>query len=214
MDGKDQNKRILILCLLFLSTAIVSFLFLKESTPEEKKYVLKNFPKQLHGWKGKDIPISLAVLQELDNDDYLSRQYIKENQTVNLYIGYNYTLNKIGKIHSPLVCFPGQGWVISQDNQKKLPRVDDTYTINARTLIAQKGDTRELVLFWYQAYDKTRARTLTQKTAVFYNKLFLHKEDNAFVRITASINDKNDTIAVLERFVENFYPEFMTYIKS
>ena len=217
MDRKGRRKKILILCVMFLCTGLVSFAGLREGELQPKEYKLADFPNNLNGWVGIDYPVDAKVIQALALDDLLSRTYSKGGREAGVYVGYYYDSKKVGELHSPLVCFPGQGWNIYDDNSLKL-RVGShgKFLLNTRTMIAERGDTRDLVLFWYQAYDKTLHRTFMQKLTVTYNNIVRNKGESAFMRVIVRIDSDgvDKALSTAEEFLNDFYPEFIDFVKS
>ncbi len=217
MDRKNFRKKILNLCVLFFCVGLISFTSQKSANPQPKKYKLADFPNDLNGWIGRDSPVPEKVVEALKLDDLLSKFYQKRDQKVGVYIGYYYDSKKVGALHSPLVCFPGQGWDLFNDQSIKL-RVgpQGKHLLNIRTMIARKGDMQELVLFWYQAYDKALSRTIYQKLTVARNKIFQNKGDSAFMRVMVPLDSdgENKALSTAKEFLEDYYPEFITFVKS
>ncbi len=112
-----------------------------------------------------------------------------------------------------MVCFPGQGWKISDNRTGKL-NLKSGDTISYSRMLGQLGEKKELIIYWFQSYDTTNSNTFFQKTSLLLKKLLHQGESNAFVRITISLNDKS--IAEQEKvafdFIESFYPSFVKYI--
>lgn len=217
MAGKGYRKKIIVLCALFFCTGLISFTGFSGDKLQPKEYKLADFPYDLNGWLGVDAPVSSKAIKALELDDLLNRTYRKVDKEVSVYVGYYYDFRKVGKLHSPLVCFPGQGWNIYDDNSSKLKvGPQNKFTLNVRTMIAERGRTKQLVLFWYQAYDKGINRTFKQKLTVAYNKIFRHKGDSAFMRIIVNINrdDIDKAHSVAEEFLNDFYPEFISFVRS
>ncbi len=217
MDGKGYRKNIIVLCALFFCTGFISFAGFSGVKLQPKEYKLADFPYDLNGWFGVDDPLSPKVIKELELDDFLSRTYSKGDRGVSAYVGYYYDSEKVGKLHSPLVCFPSQGWNIYGDHSSKL-ELDPhgEFTINVRSMIVERRGSRQLVIFWYQAYDKGINRTFKQKLTVAYNKVFRHKGDSAFMGIIVTIDrdDIDNVRSAAEEFLNDFYPEFIDFVKS
>jgi len=73
---------------------------------------LSNFPLEVGGWVGRDVPISETVQRVAGNDDFVNRLYVKEMEELwaNVYIAYSARpRNMLG--HRPQVCYVGGGWV-------------------------------------------------------------------------------------------------------
>lgn len=204
------NICILIGCLLVTSYFVHRNI---TSEPSERKINLVEYFSSIDGWeKGKINIVGDDITKSLDLDDYLFADFIKGNNYVTLYIGYYDTLKKVGAAHSPLVCFPGQGWNISETKTRKI--ATSAGEISLISLIAGKGGRDELVLYWFQAYNRTSPGTFMQKVNSFLSKVRHKNEKNAFVRITVPLmsNSKSKAFDTGREFLQDFYPKFLQYI--
>ena len=181
----------------------------------ENKISLSEAFVSFGGWNDiGDIRMQQEIVDALELDDYLFREYRHDIQKITLYIGYYLTSSKLGGAHSPLVCFPGQGWKTSTPENVSIPSKDGR--INAAKLIVSKGQNKQLLLYWFQAYDKTSGGTFRQKINNYWARLNAKPQDNAFVRISVLIQDDNYDAAyqTAVRFLQAFYPNFLQYITS
>ena len=135
--------------------------------------------------------------------------------TISLYIGYYLTTEKIGAAHDPLVCFPGQGWVLSNKASSTLPLTGAiSESIQYSSMQAERSGQKEILLYWFQAYDKALATTQSQKIVSFWGKIRGKGEDSAFVRLSCSAHE-NDAASCeegLKLFARDLYPVFLKYI--
>ncbi|WP_281492042.1 exosortase C-terminal domain/associated protein EpsI [Desulfosarcina cetonica] len=161
-----------------------------------------------------DVAMEQHIVESLNLDDYLFRSYSEGERVVTLYIGYYYTADKVGAAHSPLVCFPGQGWEISTPKAASVTTAGSR--VSAEQIMIRKGQQRELILYWFQAYDRTSPGTLKQKLNNFWAKLRSKPEDNAFVRVSVTIqgNHVEDAAKSAETFIQAFYPAFFDYVTN
>jgi len=163
-----------------------------------------------------DIPLAQSVVDELKLDDFIFRNFSNGREALSLYIGYYNSRKKVGAAHDPLVCFPGQGWELQNIKQDMLPLKLDGREVQLRysTMIAERDGHRELLVYWFQAYDQATTGTLAQKISLLRSKLLGGGEDNAFVRIGIPLEGRNrdECLAVLTSFVRDFYPAFTKYI--
>ena len=83
-------------------------------------------------------------------------------------------------------------------------------------MVAHRGLQKELIIYWFQSYDKTNPDTFSQKTTSLYQKVFHHREDNAFVRISAFVGEKSlaECREAIFEFIRSFYPIFLNYVKQ
>ncbi len=165
-----------------------------------------------------DIPLQSSVRDTLQLDDFLFRSFSNGSEDVTLYIGYYFTNRKVGAFHDPLVCFPGQGWKL--ENRKKgemaVFAAGSRKVVNYATMIAERNDNKEFLLYWFQAYDRPTSDTLSQKATLLWRKILTGGEESAFVRISMDMNGKTkeECLDVLTSFVRDFYPVFIQYINT
>ena len=212
--GYKANWRIIYVTVFLLVAAGLVYSRPSAMVPENKIQLSQAFTS-FGDWNNiGDISIQKDVVDALDLDDFLFREYNNDNRSVTLYIGYYLTSSKLGAVHSPLVCFPGQGWEISRPENVKVTWKDGQ--ILAEKLIVSKGQERQLLLYWFQAYDKTSSSTFQQKINNYWARLNANAEDNAFVRVSVPIQNDNDDVAfqTAVRFIQAFYPNFLRYITS
>ena len=212
--GQISHRKIIILALCFVLTSV--FVYWKApSMAVEKNILLKQALADIQGWENNGfLPFDQKIIEELELDDYANQSYTKGQDIVSLYIGYYLTTKKVGAAHSPLVCFPGQGWIIS-DTEKKVVKAGKN-NINCISMVITKGKKKELILYWFQAYDKTTPGTLLQKIYTLWAKFRYNREDNAFVRVSVTIENqlKDKAFNTGEKFIKSFHPHFLQYVKE
>ncbi|MFK5954678.1 MAG: EpsI family protein [Desulfobacterium sp.] len=168
------------------------------------------------GWtKAHDVLLDDAVVSELQLDDYFNAVLNSGRDSLALYIGYYYTAKKVGAAHDPLVCFPGQGWKVFDRHQGEikinaLPGTRLSYSV----MTGQLGSQKDLILYWFQAHDKTSAGTLGQKLHLLWKRMKGEGENNAFVRITVPLGKggPEEAEAMALDFVQRFYPVFLEFV--
>lgn len=161
----------------------------------EKK--LNSLPYAIGPWEGKDFSFDRLVIDELDTDDRISRNYIHKNNgyLITLYIGY-YGTKKGGRTgHNPNACYPSSGWEIVSDTANSI--TEDYDEVNR--MLVQKGSVSQIVYHWYQDEDKIIQSGIEQNINRFINKLRYNRDDGAFVRISIDgINEGSE--AALKQF--------------
>ena len=171
------------------------------------------FPS-LHSWDAHDkLLLSDSIVGALELDDYLNRNLTRGQDTVSLYIGFYATQKKVGAAHSPLVCFPGQGWNLSNFSNLKVQ--SGQHTVDLASMVIGKGEEQQLVLYWFQAYDQTSPGTFMQKVYLLRAKFVHAREDNAFVRVMIPFGQKRtkeEAQKIGVQFIQDFYPVFEKYI--
>ncbi len=160
------------------------------------------------------IPLEQNIYDFLALDDYVYAAYLHGTDSLNLYIGYYYTADKATKAHSPLVCFPAQGWVTTKPQTGMLSIGE--HQVNYAVMEAQLGQQSHLIIYWYQAFDLTTTDTYLNKMYVLYNDLFRNDGQSAFVRISIPMQSigKAEALKIGEQYIRSFYPSFLNFINS
>lgn len=85
-----------------------------EQTPDRFRFV--SFPSEVSGWQSRKNYLENSVEQALGLDDYILADYRspENRRPVNLYVAYYASQRKGVSPHSPRVCIPGGGWLITE----------------------------------------------------------------------------------------------------
>ncbi len=143
---------------------------------------LDTLPYTIGSWEGKDFNFDRLVIDELDTDDRVARNYRNKNNShlITLYIGY-YGTKKGGRTgHNPNACYPSSGWKIVSDTANSITGNYD----EVNRMLVQKGSVSQIVYHWYQDEDKIIQSGIEQNINRFINKLRFNRDDGAFVRIS------------------------------
>lgn len=222
-QSATANPRPLHIRLYLLSVAvIVCFFVLKialanrtEAIPERKNFV--HFPTVIEQWAGHSIPIQKANLDTLKLSDYLSVDY-REPETsipVNFYVAYYESQRKEASPHSPRVCIPGDGWEIADISRRELALTATETVIAYNRAIIKKGDSTQLVYYWFQQRGRFIANEYLMKWYLFYDAVTINRSDGALVRLVTPVLpneplEKSDQRLVL--FLNAAVPHTLDYI--
>ncbi len=88
--------------------------------------------------------------------------------------------------------------------------------INAVKMIIQKGERRQLVVYWYQTGSKYIANEYAQKAQLVWNAIRHNRTDGSLFRVTAPIVDESveETYAMQEEFIRMIVPELRGYLPT
>jgi EpsI family protein len=144
--------------------------------------------------------------------DYISRTYAgNDGRLVELYIGYHGGGKNGGEIHSPKHCLPGSGWYESSSRKIRIDMAKGE--INLVQAVYQKGESKELFLYWFQVKDKTLTDEYSLKISEIVNSMIYRRRDASFVRISVPVQgDQDQAMATGERFVRDFYPAIREHL--
>jgi len=173
------------------------------TVPTKKQ--LSEFPISTQGWRMiSQSEFSEDVLNVLKPTDYLSRQYVSpDGNKVNLYIGYHGGGKDSGGIHSPKHCLPGSGWYEVSIIQRQF--VTGEKKISLAQAVYQKGESREIFLYWFQVRGTSIADEFSLKFYEIFNSLLYRRRDSAFIRISVPFEaDENRAKMAGEQFIRDF----------
>jgi EpsI family protein len=182
-----KNSRIiLVICLLILQAGIYYTISAKEFIPDIGPW--SRFPSVVNDWHGvADAPLDQSVLAELKPDDYLNRDYVSgKGRVVNLFVGYFNSRRNGRAPHSPEWCLPGAGWqtvssqVVSIDTGAGKP-------LPANEYIVQKGDERQLVVYWYHQGERVMSSEILAQFYAMPDMILHGRTDTSLVRIIAPV---------------------------
>ncbi len=177
---------------------------------------LKNFPARLGDWNGNDVAIEKNVMDILRPSDYLLRVYEnpQRDQYIDLFIPF-YRSQRAGEApHSPQNCLPGSGWSPVENRHITLS-VSGYEPFPANRYLITKGDSRQLVLYWFWAHHRGIASEYWAKYYLVKDAIKMNRSDGALVRVTTPMAPGETVDAAQQRllpFVGEVVPLLDSYI--
>lgn len=213
--GAKKEIKLLILIGVFLCTCIF-LAYSQKSQPQStgKTPPLKQFLGQIPGYTTiGDVKLGADAFNMLKLDDYLFANYANKDGKVNLYVGYYYSANKAYAAHSPLVCYPSNGWKIDRTPIRHSLNIGPN-VVTYEEIVTSYGEEQELVLYWFQSRAKTNIQVYKNKIDMGYNKLFFNDTKHGFVRVSTPFAGSNYEEARKKAisFTEAFYPHLLEYV--
>ncbi len=179
---------------------------------------LAEFPAQVGAWTlaqtGIVEPETLAILKA---DDTLTRWYVNPaSGGANLFVAYFKTQRTGQSPHSPKNCLPGAGWSPSETGFMDVPIASRHETIRINRYIVSRGDSKSVVLYWYQSQHRVIADEFAAKFYLVEDSIRHHRSDTALVRVVVPVTGDHEQQAVAqgEAFVQAVYPELRAYLPS
>ena len=188
------NRRAIVVTASFLAFSLWLNVAARAVEPPSRA-PLGDLPFRIDAWQGRDErALDARVLAVLGADDYLNRIYVKDDgSALGLYIGYYRSQRTDDSIHSPMNCLPGAGWVPSHSDRVQFADARSPgQTVNVNRVIVQKGEQRQLALYWYQSRGSVVASEYASKMHLFVGALRTGRTDAALVRIMSPIADSTE----------------------
>jgi len=166
-------------CALVLSAVGADYGLGQMAVPKPHRLPVETFPDTIGSWKAGPVqPVLADVQQTLRTAKIVDRTYTDPSgQRVDLML---LTATENEDMHSPQLCFPNQGW--------KLSDVHDTQVDGqpATQMDAALGDQRQTVLYWLTGYyPPAPPRSDALRRAYFIRNRIMsgHSNMSLFVRI-------------------------------
>ncbi len=185
-----------------------------EIIPERTRFVA--FPMQIADWQGHVESLDLATEQFLKVDDYLLANFSRPNtKPINLYIAYYASQRKNESPHSPIVCLPGSGWIITLLERREFDSGGIDHPFNR--VIMQKGSGRDLVYYWFDERGRAVADEYWAKWYLLADSIVKNRTDGALIRLTTQIapeESEEDADRRLQSFMQAAVPRLTEFLPS
>ena len=157
----------------------------EEIRPERTQLTV--FPLALEGWQANEGRLDTQVEVGLGVDDYLLADYRRgTNEVVNFYVAYYGSQRKGASPHSPQVCIPGGGWLITSLDRVALD-MEGAGRFEVNRVIISRGGQRQLVYYWFEQRGRRIANEYWMKWYLLVDALMRNRSDGALVRVTTPI---------------------------
>ncbi len=175
-------------------------------------------PRTIAGWSGTDVLIDQQTRDVLGKGEFLSRAYTRDSEShlIGLFIGYFPTQRTDVTIHSPKNCLPGDGWAFESS------RYVDLIDANGKPhqvgeYVITNGDTRQFVIYWYQAHGRSVASEYMAKIFLVTDAMRMNRTDGALIRVATTIDPREGTQiarAQAEAFAAQIVPLLSKFIPN
>lgn len=168
----------------------------KNAPSHQKSLYAKQLPVFIHGWIGKDIEVDDKTLKILETDDVLIREYKKE-ETPPVQLCIVYASNNRKVAHPQEICYKGGGWSLEEKKPVVLSTRADVFPeFKAIKLILEKGNQRQLVLYWYKCNKEYTSNYYKQQINIVKSGIITGKSTSGLIRISTPIINKDEDVAM------------------
>ncbi|RZM31606.1 MAG: EpsI family protein [Sphingomonas sp.] len=201
------SRRKMMIGMALAGTVALSELYVpKRSMPRltEKSFTAM-FPTTIGPWSyltasGLILPPEDQLSRTL-YEQLLTRTYASgEADPVMMVLAYSSIQEGRLQVHRPEVCYPASGFAIL-DNEPTEVRINDTFTLPARFLIADRGARREFILYWTRVGPDVPTRWFDQRLMMAKANLKGYIPDGMLARVSVIGNDRDEAMKTLKDFV-------------
>lgn len=215
-DAKASIQRLpIVIGITIVVLAALSTLTIKhrdEVIPNRASF--SSFPLEVDGWKGRPYQFENGENQILQLKDYLLVNYNKANTNINLYAGYTDSQRSGSVPHSPKACIPGGGWEITNTKIHEI-KIDDQKTIKVTRLLIAKGESKQLVYYWFHQRGRDLSNEFSMKFLLLYDAIKMNRTDGAIVRYTIPVyKSEAESDKKLSDFIRTSYTLLPPFIPN
>jgi exosortase D (VPLPA-CTERM-specific) len=174
----------------------------REEVPPARQTFL-DFPMTLGSWTGITLPLESRYIEVLRFDDYVLAEYSRPGLApINLYVAYYRSQQKGRSAHSPQTCIPGGGWEITSLTTLNLTTPDHPlYRQPMNRVLIQKGDDKQLVLYWFKQRERLIANEYLVKFYLLWDALTRQRTDGALIRLTTHVESHENDMDAERRLI-------------
>lgn len=198
----------MILSLLLIVQGSLFYGFSRGETPPSYR-ALDGFPKQIGAWRMIEQGVMEPEVKEvLRADDYVTRDYAASPEKVaNLFVAF-FKSQRAGQTpHSPKNCLPGSGWVWTIADTIPVTVPGRAAPMEINRYLVSKGESRSMVLYWYQSRDRVVASEYKAAALVAWDAIRYNRTDTALVRVVVPVMNGRDAVATETgiEFIQTFF---------
>jgi exosortase D (VPLPA-CTERM-specific) len=216
LEPESAGRMPLAACLFLMGAIVLIGLLISnrsEVIPERNRFV--TFPVTLGEWQGRTSLLDPQVEHGLALEDYILSDYSKlDGKAVNLYVAYYASQRKGESPHSPLVCVPGDGWLITNFERTGYG-LGAGQPLNRATI--ERNGSKQIVYYWYEERGRRIASEYWSKWYLLADAITKNRSDGALVRLITLVFPgelERDADNRLQLFMQDLLPSLSGYLPS
>lgn len=180
---------------------------------------LHALPWQIENWgASREQSIGPETEAYLKPDEYILRDYADSQggPDINLFVAYFKSLQNTYGPHSPRICLPGSGWLVSSSKISDIAVPGRSQKIPVNQFTMEKASQRILVLYWYQNDRDVWAEEYHAKLRLLPDLIRYRRSDVSLVRLIVPIRGATPEpeLASCLRFTNSIFPLLTEHFAS
>jgi len=185
-----------------------------ELIPERIRFA--TFPNSIGDWHGHISFLDSGTEQGLGLDDYILSDYEKPNgKPVNLYVAYYSSQRNGSAPHSPAVCIPGGGWLITDLKRTTFYELGSALPLNR--VVIERAGIKQIVYYWFDERGRPIANEYLAKWYLFLDAITKNRTDGSLIRLTTQVfpgETERNADDRLQSFMQDIVPTLSGYLPS
>ncbi len=187
----------------------------QEVIPDRQRFV--SFPTSVGEWQGRTSELEPQIEHVLGLDDYILSNYTSTDggPPLNFYVAYYSSQRKGASPHSPRVCIPGGGWLITEFDREVFDGGEGIGAIPYNRALIERGTSKQVVYYWFEQRGRRIANEYESKWYLLLDAIFRNRTDGAMVRLVAPVMPGESEEAAdvrLRDFLKDLAPQLPGYL--
>jgi EpsI family protein len=171
---------------------------------------LHDLPMKVSQWNASgEEYMDAGTAAYLRPDEYILRDYTDNHSSnINVFVAYFKSLQNTYGPHSPSICLPGSGWLVSSDKTIEVHVASRVAPVPARLFTMEKSDDHILVLYWYQNDRDVWAEEFHAKLRLLPDLVRYRRSDVSLVRLVTPFGGgaAETQLAKCLQFADQLFP--------
>lgn len=214
---KDQNWQtkpaVLFIIFSLIVAVIVSSPFFKREDAIIDSKPLSQFPTMLGQWRANESRLPPTIEAVAEASEYYYGDFLSPiNKKVNLYIAYYQDQKQGAAPHSPKVCIPGDGWVITSDEPVSIKAKNGEIHDVSRLIITKDKQTI-ITYYWLKQGKNIFHQQFMARLNLIWFSIKENRADAALIRMVSEVGS-NEKIEETDARMQEMATELLDVISD
>jgi EpsI family protein len=158
-----------------------------------------------------------ATVAYLKPDEYILRDYAsRAGAPIGLFVAYFKSLQNVYGPHSPRICLPGSGWLITSSKMTSIQVPGRAEGIPVNQFTMEQANQRILVIYWYQNDRDVWAEEYHAKLRLLPDLIRYRRSDVSLVRLIMPLAGPSQDAALAQcrQFARDIFPLLAQHFAS
>lgn len=209
---KFDIKYTVLLCL-FVFAGMYSWRVYFKVYTQTDKISIHNFPREINGWKSRDLKITELEYAILETRNVFVREYVNADTGGKVYLFIVYSENNRKVSHPPEICYTGSGFAIV-NSQKDTLKGRDGQVLTVNRLLLELGAAEQIAYYWFKVGQSFTDGYWLQQGKIAFNTLLGRPASSALLRVSADVigGDYSTAEKTVQEFSADMIPHLLTYL--
>ncbi len=149
MNSRKPVRKFVYIFIILLAVVIFVSWFDQKKKNINIDFPLDKITMEINGWNGENLPTSAQEKKWFEDGDLITRQYIKGDDK--LYLVAIQERGDRHRVHSPVDCYSGSGWMIKEKETLRIGSKSNSKTV--RRMYVVKNGVPRFVYYWFSNGD-------------------------------------------------------------